>query len=143
MWLECFFNFIIIALKAFRIPSRSYARIIIGRPPSPASYYHNHQKIEFQRNAILRITIYLVTDDLCFLEEGNNIREGMMDDYDKRIRDKWLHCLECGPCVIRFSMVQMDDIVRAIDMRVMIVEFFKAIGETALLTQEYLRIIKT
>ena len=66
-----------------------------------------------------------------------------MDDYDKRIRDKWLHCLECGPCVIRFSMVQMDDTVRAIDMRVMIVEFFKAIGETALLTQEYLRIIKT
>ena len=33
-------------------------------------------------------------------------------------------------------MVQMDENVRAIDMRVMAMEFFKAIGMTALLTQK-------
>ena len=72
---------------------------------------------------------------MCFKEEGNIVREGMMEDYPSNVRDKWIHCLDCGPYVIRFSMVQMDKKVRAIDMRVIIVEFFKAIGMTALLTQ--------
>ena len=73
---------------------------------------------------------------MCFIEGGNVIKENMMEDYDKAIRDKWMHCLECGPCLIRFSMIQMGPKVRHLDMRVMIVEFFKAIGMTALLTQK-------
>ena len=59
-----------------------------------------------------------------------------MDSYPENIKEKWFHCLKCGPCLIRFSMVQMNKDVRAIDMRVMIMEFFEAIGLTALLTQE-------
>ena len=78
----------------------------------------------------------LVIDDDCFKEEGNIIEDGMMDSYPERIRDKWFHCLKCGPCLTRFSMIQMNKDVRAIDMRVMVMEFFEAIGLTALLTQE-------
>ena len=73
---------------------------------------------------------------MCFIPEGNIIEEGMMESYPDKIKNKWIHCMECGPCLIRFSMVQMNGKVRAVDMRVIIVEFFKAIGQTALLTQD-------
>ena len=79
------------------------------------------------------IMLIPTTDDMCFVDKDDT--KEMVEGYDPKIREKWLHCLDCGACLTRYSMVQMNKNTRAIDMRVIIMEFVKAIGCTCQFTQ--------
>ena len=81
------------------------------------------------------IMLEATTDAMCFLPGGNVLKTGMLDEHDQKIRDKWEHCLACGGCTVRYSMVQMMKEIRPIDMKVIIMEFVRAIGVTGQLTQ--------
>ena len=70
------------------------------------------------------------TDDQCFTEGEAKTLLAEMDGFDEAILEKWKHCANCGGCCVRFSMVQLTDMTRPTDMRVIVMEFIKAIGLT-------------
>ena len=69
---------------------------------------------------------------MCFSEGSQHtlLSGENQEKFDIRIRNKWLHCLNCPPCTIRYSMIQMSQAVRPLDMRVCMMEFTKAINST-------------
>ena len=73
------------------------------------------------------------TDEMCFTD--NEDATDMVAGQNEDMREKWLHCLECGACLTRYSMVQMNEKTRPIDMRVIIMEFVKAVGCTSQFTR--------
>ena len=70
---------------------------------------------------------------MCFAEGSQHtlLSGENLEKFDVRIRNKWLHCLNCPPCTIRYSMIQMNQSVRPLDMRVCMMEFTKAVNSTA------------
>ena len=73
-----------------------------------------------------------MTDDMCYVEDTKDtlLSGETLTKFNETIVAKWLHCLKCPACTIRYSMIQMDKSVRSLDMRVNIMEFTKAINLT-------------